>query len=350
MKALVYLGPRDIRYKDYPDAILGGPDEALVKVAKTAICGSDLHIYHGEYPTPDTGFIVGHEFIGEVLEVGSNVRGFKPGDRVLSSASIGCPDCPECLKGRVGRCHKGPFSCYGQGSMMGALQGVQTELVSVPAANTTLRHIPPDISDDQAILLVDNLPTAYLGAKNADIRPGFSVVVIGLGPVGLLCAECAFILGAARVFAIDLVQERLAYAASLGAIPIKGDNIQEQILSANYGVPVDSVIDTVCNEFSLKLSFRLARKEGTVSEIGVSFTNSFNFPLAHVQSKSLAFRIALTSVQEEWPELIPLVQGGRIKSENVITHHMGLSEGAEAYRMTVAREAGVMKIVMDPSK
>ena len=330
---------------------MGGPDEALVKVTGAAICGSDLHIYNGEYRMSDTGFVVGHEFIGEVLEVGGNVRGFKPGDRVISAASIGCPGCPDCWQGKVGSCKFSPPLCYGQGSMLGALQGVQTEKVSVPAANTTLTHIPAGISDDHAILLTDNLPTAYLAAKNADIRPGCSVAVIGLGPIGLSCVECAFVLGAARVFAIDLVPERLAYAASLGAIPIKGgDDIHEAIPKSNYGEPVDAVIDTAGNEFSLKLSLRLPRAEGTVSEIGVFFSNSFNFPLALAQSKSLTFRIALCSVQAQWSELIPLIRGGRIKSENVISHHLGLSEGAEAYRLTAVRKAGVMKIVMDPHR
>lgn len=350
MKALLYRGPHEICYEDYPDTVLRGPDDALVRVTKTAICGSDLHLYHGEYRMPDTGFIVGHEFIGEVLDVGRNMTGFKPGDRVISAASIGCPGCPDCARGKVGMCKFSPPLCYGQGSMLGALQGVQTELVSVPAANTTLTHIPPDISDDQAILLTDALPTAYLGAKNAGIRPGCSAVVIGLGPIGLLSVECAFVLGAARVFAIDSVPERLAYAALLGAIPIQGGDIPEQIQSANDGALVHSVIDTAGTESSLKLSLRLPRKEGTVSEIGVFFSNRFNFPLALAQNKSLTFRIAFCSVQAEWPELIPLLQGGRIRSKNVITHHMGLSEGAQAYRMTAAREAGVMKIVMNPSR
>jgi 2-desacetyl-2-hydroxyethyl bacteriochlorophyllide A dehydrogenase len=350
MKALVYRGPQDIRYEDYADAVLKGPDDALVRVTKTAICGSDLHLYHGEYRMPDTGFVVGHEFIGEVLDAGSNVTRFGTGDRVISAASIGCPGCPDCARGKVGLCKFSPPLCYGQGSMLGGLQGVQAELVSVPAANTTLMHIPPDISDDQAILLTDNLPTAYLGVKNAGIRPGYSLAVVGSGPIGLSCIECAFVLGAARVFAIDPVPDRLAYAASLGAVPIQGKNIQEQILQANYGEPVHAVIDTAGTESSLSLSLRLPRKEGIVSEIGVFFSNRFNFPLALAQSKCLTFRIALCSVQAEWPELVPLLQGGRLKGENVITHHMGLSEGAKAYRMTAAREAGVMKIVMDPAR
>ena len=350
MNALVYHGPQDIRYEDYPDATLGGADHALVRIEKSAICGSDLHIYHGEYRTQGASFVVGHECIGEVLEVGKDVRRFKPGDVVLSSAGIGCADCPECLKGKISQCKKGQGGCFGQGPLLGNIQGVQTELISVPAADTTLLHIPQGVTDDQAILLTDNLPTAYFGAVNADIRPGCSVVVIGLGPIGLSTVECAFILGAAKVFAIDIVPERLQYALSLGAIPITGDDVQEQIISANGGRQVDSVVDTVASEDTLKLSLRLPRVEGTVSEIGVIFSNRVSFPMSFVQTRSITFRIGLCPVQAYWPDLIPLVQAGRIKGENVISHHMGLSEGAEAYRMFASRKDGVMKIVMESSR
>jgi len=347
MKALVYHGPQDIRYEDFPDARLGGPDHALVRIAKSAICGSDLHIYHGEYHTRETGFVVGHECIGEILEVGSEVRRFKPGDIVLSAPGMGCTDCPECLKGMVGCCKKNQPRCYGQGPFLGSLQGVQTELISVPAADTTLLHIPQGITDDQAILLTDNLPTAYFGARNADIRPGCSVAVIGVGPIGLSSVECAFILGAARVFVIDRVPERLAYAASLGAIPVTGDNVQEQIISANHGEQVDAVVDTVGKEDTLNLSLRLPRVRGVVSEIGAFLSNRVPFPMALVQSRSVTFRIGLCSVQAQWPDLIPLVQAGRIRGEHVISHHVGLSEGSQAYRLFASRKDGVMKIVMD---
>lgn len=350
MKALVYRGPKDIRYEDYPDATLAGPDHALVRITQSAICGSDLHIYDGEYQTQGATFVVGHEFIGEILQVGKDVRRFKPQDIVLSSAGIGCPDCPACLQGKVSQCKKQTGGCYGQGPLLGNIQGVQTELISVPAADTTLLRIPEGITDDQAILLTDNLPTAYFGALKADVCPGSTVVVIGLGPVGLSVVECAFVLGAARVFAIDVVPERLAYAKAHGAIPITGDNLKEQIISANFGQQVDSVIDTAGKEETLKLSLRLPRVEGTVSEIGVFFVNRFSFPIAFVQTRNITFRVGLCPVQEYWPALIPLVQGGRIKGENVISHHIGLSAGPEAYRMFAARKDGVMKIVMDPKK
>jgi len=350
MKALVYRGPQDIRYEDYPDAILRGPDDALVKVTRAAICGSDLHLYHGEYKMNDTGFIVGHEFIGEVVEVGNAVRHFRPGDRVIASAALGCPDCFECRQGNVGRCLTKQSRCYGQGSFMGGLPGVQTELVSVPAADTNLLHMPEGITDDQAILLVDCFPTAWLAAVNGDIKPGWSVAVIGVGPIGLSAVECAFALGAARVFAIDVVPERREYAAAVGAIPLSPNEVQARLSAENFGKEIDTVIDTVANEKTIKLGLEMLRKEGTFSEIGVFFSNRIPFPLVVAQSKSITFRVALCSVQAQWPALIPLVQGERIKGVNVISHHLGLSEGAEAYRMTAARGAGVMKIVLDPAR
>lgn len=346
MKALIFNGPEDIRYQDFQDPQIETEDSVIVKVRKSGICGSDLHIYHGGFIN-DTDFVVGHEFIGEIVEVGENVRGFSPGDQVLSAASIGCTDCPQCKIGRVTRCERGVTRCYGQGSLGGYLQGGQAEKVMVPAAETTLLHMPQGVSDDQAILLTDNLPTAYFGAKNAGIHPGQAVAVIGLGPVGLLSVECAFILGAARVFAIDKVPERLSNALELGAIPLTGDDIKTQIKEATKGRGVDAVIEAVGADATIIMGLALVRNEGTVSVVGVNMNKSIAFPIAWAQFKNITFRMGVCPVQAYWNELIPLVQSGRIRGKNVVTHHMKLSEGAEAYRIYDERKDGIMKIILE---
>jgi 2-desacetyl-2-hydroxyethyl bacteriochlorophyllide A dehydrogenase len=350
MKALVYCGPQDVRYREFQDPVLDFSDHVLVKVKKSGICGSDLHIYHGEYIKHETGFVIGHEFIGEVLEVGENVRRFSPGDHVLSAASIGCADCSECRKGRVDRCRTRKMRGYGQGPFGNYLQGVQAEFVSVPAADTTLLRIPEGVTDDNAILLTDNLPTAYFGTKHAEICPGQSVLVIGLGPVGLLAVECAFIMGAARVYVMDRIPERMKYAQSLGAISITGDNIKEQIKAATGGDGIDAIIDAVGNESTINLSLQIARVGGIISVVGFFLEKQFAFPMSLVQRKNITFRIGLCPVQAFWEELIPLVQAGRIKGQNVITHHLGLSEGTEAYKIFAARKNGVMKIILESDK
>ncbi len=345
MQALLYHGPRDIRYESFADPRLDGPSSAVVRVEACGICGSDLHIYHGQGFTSDTGYCVGHEAVGEVLEVGSAVRRFAPGDRVVVSGAVGCGYCPRCLSGRVDLCETAPGRCFG---LSHDLEGAQAESLMVPAADSTLLAIPPGISLDQAIMLTDNLPTAYFGAKRADITPGQSVAVVGLGPVGLLAVECALVLGAARVFAIDLVPERLEAARGLGAEAVLAEEARALIYQQTKGSGVDAVIEAVGGDATIKLALSLARIGGVVSVVGVSQNMKFQFPMALAMVRSLTFRIGLCPIQSFWPELVPLVQAGRIRPERVITHRMTLAQGAEAYRVFDAREDGVMKVLLSP--
>ena len=179
MRALVYHGPQDIRPESLPDPSPQSLDAAVVRVLRAGICGSDLHIYHGHGFTPDPGYVVGHEAVGEIVEIGSGVRRFAVGDRVLIPASSGCAICESCRQGWIIGCETAGFGVYGVGH---TLQGSQAEAVAVPSADTGLRLIPDSISDEQAILLTDNLPTSYFGARRAGIEPGDTVAVVGLGP------------------------------------------------------------------------------------------------------------------------------------------------------------------------
>jgi alcohol dehydrogenase len=214
MRAVVLQGDRAVSVETVADPVLPGPDAAIVKIERTAICGSDLHLYHGAMGL--AGVRLGHEFIGTVEEVGDDVRRLRPGDRVLVSGVIGCGRCVACLARDPVMCRVGP-SVFGTS---GVLPGGQAEAAAVPGADAFALPIPEGVTTAQAVLLTDILPTGYLGACRADIKPGSTVVVIGLGPVGVFALQCAQLFGPARILAVDKVADRLARAALLGAEPI----------------------------------------------------------------------------------------------------------------------------------
>ena len=347
MKALTYDGPRDIGYRDVADPVPQDEAAAVVAVRLSGICGSDLHIYDGHGFSPDLGFCVGHEAVGEVVEVGSGVRRFSVGDRVLVPASTGCNDCPACHRGIVARCEKQEAFCYG---LSHALEGSQAEAVAVPHADGNLVAVPEGVDDDAALLLTDNLPTAWYGARRAHIRPGDRVAVVGLGPVGLLAAMSALTMGASRVFAVDLVPERRARAAALGTEPIDGPDVKAEILEATEGRGPEVVLEAVGSDATIALALGLVRPAGRVSVVGVSQSMDFSFPMALAMVKELEFHIGLCSVQAELPALLPLVAAGRLRPADIVTHHMGLSEGAAAYELFSSRSDGVGKVVLDPRR
>ncbi len=342
MKALLYQGERDIRYESFPDPTPASPLDAIVRMDRCGICGSDLHIYHGQGFSPDIGFCVGHEAVGEVVEVGSGVRRLKPGDKVMLSAAVGCGSCVNCLAGEVNLCLTGGAGCYG---LSHRLEGCQAEAIRVPAADFNVSLIPEGLTADQALLLTDNLPTAWYGLRNAEVGPGKTVVVVGCGPIGLMAVEGAFVLGAARVFAVDLVAERRALAESLGATAFGSDAV-ERIAEATSGRMADCAVEAVGADATIQLAMRCVGKMGVVSVIGVNQSRAFDFPMGVAFIKNLTFRIGTCSVPKWWPELVPLIQGGRLKPERYISHRMPLSEGAEAYRLFDAREAGALKMVL----
>ena len=347
MRALVYHGPEDIRFENVADPAPPGRDGAVVRVERAGICGSDLHIYHGHGFSQEAGFIVGHEAIGEVVEVGSSVRRFQPGDRVLVAASAGCAECASCRRGRVLRCEKRQAAAYGLGP---GLQGSQAQAVAVPAADTGLHLLPEGIDRAHAVLLTDNLPTGWFGARRAGVRPGDDVAVIGLGPVGLCAVGSAIAMGASRVFAIDPVPERRMQAEQMGAEPMDGKDAEAVVLERTRGFGADCAIEAVGADATIRLAIALVRSEGSVSVVGVNQNPKFEFNMALALMKSLSFHIGVCSVQAELPPLLSLVQSGRLDVSCAVSHEMGLSEGAEAYRRFSAREGGVRKILLDPSR
>lgn len=344
MKALQYFGPRDIRYDSMDDPEIHAHGDAIVKVDACAICGSDLHIYHGDGFSEDTGFCVGHEAVGEIVELGREVSRLKVGDKVMISAAVGCGTCRSCISGNVVNCDISAGNCYGLSS---ALQGSQAEAVRVPAADYNAAIIPDGVSTDQALMMTDGLATAWFGARKANIRQGATVAVVGLGPIGLMAIESAFVMGAARVFAVDLVEERKALARQLGAETPDAGSARQIIRELTKGQMCESVIEAVGHATTIQTAISLAAKRGTVSVIGVNQDAGVDFPMGRAFNSGLDFTIGTCSVPEEWPSLIPLIQSGRLKPEQYITNRFDLSQGAEAYAAFDERQGGVLKVVFD---
>ncbi len=345
MKALRYYGARDVRYEAMDDPTPQSERDAIIKVEACSICGSDLHIYHGHGFSEDTGFCVGHEAVGEVVEVGRGVHRLKVGDKVMLPAAVGCGACRSCLSGNVANCEFNAGACYG---LSARLQGSQAEAVRVPAADMNAVPVPDGVTMEQALMMTDALATAWFGARNADITPGSSVAVIGLGPIGLMAVDSAFVMGAHVVYAIDPIAERRAMAEASGAIALHPDEALERIKQDTRGNKVDCVVEVVGSDATVDFALRLVKRRGTVSVIGVQQSRRFAFPLERAFAAGLTFRIGTCSVPEELPALFPLVQSGRLRPEKYVSHRMPLSEGVEAYRLFEAREAGALKMVLTP--
>jgi 2-desacetyl-2-hydroxyethyl bacteriochlorophyllide A dehydrogenase len=345
VKALRYRGARDIRHEAMDDPRIESEHDAIVQMTGCSICGSDLHIYHGHGFSDDIGFCVGHEAVGEVVEIGRSVTRVKLGDTVMMPAAVGCGACRSCLAGNIANCEFGAGACYG---LSARLQGVQSELFRVPAADMNAVKIPDGISQDQALMMTDAMATAWYGARRAEIKPGSSVAIIGLGPIGLMAVDAAFVMGAHVVYAIDPVPERRALAAAAGATALHPQDALETIREATQGRKLECVVEVVGSDATVDLALRLVARRGTVSVIGVQQSKRYSFPLERAFGAGLTFRAGTCSVPEELLVLFPLVQSGRLRPERYITHHLPLSAGAEAYRLFEAREAGVLKIVLGP--
>jgi threonine dehydrogenase-like Zn-dependent dehydrogenase len=346
MKSLVYHGPGDVRHEEVPDPTLSAPSSAIVRVTLSSICGSDLHPYHTSMGP--TGYCIGHEAVGKVVETGSAVDRFVVGDRVLLPGSISCGACPACSTGNSMLCHGFPYArVYGQGQP--GIGGCQAEAVEVPVADANLQLLPPGMSDELGVMLTDTLATAWLSAKRARIPPGGSVAVIALGAVGLQCVMAAFALGAAHVFALDLLEERRAAAPGLGAIPVAGG--AAEVRAATGGLEVDCVIDATGGPQTAQLAVDLVRKGGTISILGVPEALSTPFPLLRALAKNLDVALVSCSVQAQLPELFTALDTGRLDAEAItalVTHRMPLSAGPEAYALFDSRRDGVTKIVLTP--
>ena len=350
MKALVYNGPRDIRFESFKDPELASRNSTIVKVKSCSICGSDLHIYHGDhigsvdYGTSVKKFCVGHEFIGEVVEAGPDVHGLRVGDQVLAAGGAGCGKCEHCMSGRSQKCRA--VTAFG---LSAAMNGGQAEFVNVPNADSTLMPIPDGISDEQAVLLTDAAATAYFGITNADVQPGSTVAIVGLGPIGLIGVELAFILGASKVFAIDPIEERRARATALGAVSFApGKEAVAQIKDQTEGAGAHSVFEASGVRAAVDTAVSLVRPNGTLSFIGLPQPD-VTLPLMLLLYKNITVRAGVAPVPLFWQHLVPLMQQGRLKTTGLFTHSLNLSEGAEAYDLFDKHKDGVVKVMLNVS-
>ncbi|MFV8315412.1 zinc-binding dehydrogenase [Mycobacterium sp. 23] len=341
MRTVVIDGPASIRVDTRPDPALTGPDGVIVAVRAAGICGSDLHFYEGDYPLTEP-VPLGHEAIGTVVDAGPDVRTVKVGDEVLVSSVAGCGRCPGCATNDPVMCHSG-LQIFGGG----ALPGAQTDLLAVHAADFQVRKIPEGISTEQALLLTDNLATGWAAAQRADIPLGGTVAVIGLGAVGLCALRSAFTQGAATVFAVDRVEGRLQRAVDWGATSVPSSTV-ESILAATGGRGADAVIDAVATDASLTDALYAVRPGGTVSVVGVHNLQPFPFPALACLIRSITVRWTTAPVQRTWPELIPLLQSGRLDVDGIFTTTLPLDEAAKGYATAAARSGDDVKVLLRP--
>ena len=350
MRAAVITGAHSVEVRNVPDAVLPGPDGAIVKITKSAICGSDLHFYDGDMGVGD-GLRIGHEGVGTVVEVGADVRTVKVGDRVLVSSVTGCGTCVGCATGDPILCRNPGPKVFGSGELGGA----QAEALAVPAADFQLRKLSGELSevnDEAALLLTDNLPTGWIAARKADFKPGATVAVIGLGAVGLCAVRSALLLGAGRVLAADLAPGRRALAEKFGAEPIDpaGEGgTAAAILAANGGSGVEAAIEAVGADATMDAAFASVQAGGTVSIVGVHNLTPYPMQMLGSLFRSLTIRTTTAPIQQTWRELLPLVVSGRMATDGIFTHHFPLEQASDAYAAVGARSSDCIKTVFDVS-
>ena len=345
MKALVYHGPGNRSWEDVPDAAVGEPTDAVVRVDTTTICGTDLHILHGDVPAVTDGRILGHEAVGTVTAVGDAVTTFAAGDRVLVPAITKCGRCVYCQRGMPSHCQ----TVGGIGWILGHLvDGTQAELVRVPYADTSLYRIPDEVTDEQAIFLADSLPTGYeVGVLAGQVRPGHTVAVVGAGAVGLAAVLTTGLWGASRVIAVDTNKFRLAKAVEFGATDTveAGPGAVDAVRALTDGLGVDVSIEAVGYPETLRTAAALVRPGGTVANIGVHGV-PVELPLQDMWIQNITLTMGLVDTVSI-PTLLTMVASGRIRSERMGTHTFGFDQVDEAYEVfgnAAANEA--LKVVI----
>ena len=344
MRAVTFQGPGEVRVDEVADPELTAPDEAIVRVEASGVCGSDLHIYHGRVAIEE-GFILGHEYVGTVTEVGDEVGSVSVGDRVLGCYGSACGKCFFCRRGDFHQCdHRRVF---GHGKTLGSLQGAQAELLLVPNADLTLRKVPGGMSDDVALFAGDVMGTGYHAVVECGVGDGDVVAVLGLGPVGLCAVQVALAAGAAGVVAVDTVGERLELARSLGAEPVHltEEDPRAAVKALTEGRGTDATIDAVGHPDALELACRLTRKAGTVSATGV-YAERIDVHMGIVWIKALTLKTGHANVIKHVDPVLEKLAAGELDPTPLVTHHMSLDEAADAYDVYDRREA--LKIVLTP--
>jgi threonine dehydrogenase-like Zn-dependent dehydrogenase len=346
MQGLTFYGPGDVRVEDVPKPTVEEPADVLLRIDRSAICGTDLHPYHGRLEIEE-GFVLGHEYMGTIEDKGAGVTQFEEGDRVVGSFFVACGKCWFCRRGLFMKCVA--IRVFGLGMAFGDLRGAQSEYMRVPEADLTLRKMPQNGLDDEDILFVgDILTTGYDAVRKAGMQPGDLVAVVGCGPVGLCTVMSARALGAGRIVAIDMVPERLKLAESLGAIAVnpKETDPEDVIREMTEWRGADVVVDAVGHESALASTFSLVRQGGTISLPGMYVEDQATVPIGDLWLKNITVTCGVANIQGHMDELLELVRDGRINPKTIISHRLPLSEGPKGYELFDAKEA--LKVVLDP--
>ena len=388
MKALCWYGKNDVRVQEVPEPKILNQRDCIVKITRTAICGSDLHLYNGYIPTMEKGDILGHEFMGEVVEVGSEVKILQVGDRVVVPFTISCGSCFFCLRQLWSLCDNSNPNAkiqeklygysgsglFGYSHMTGGYAGGQAEYARVPFADVGPVRVPEGLDDEQVLFLSDIFPTGYMAAENCDIQPGDTVAVWGCGPVGQFAIRSAFLLGAERVIAVDTIPERLRMAEAGGAqtLDFNDEDIFDKLKEMTGGVGPDSCIDAVGLEahgktidavydrvkaamflatdrpHALREAINSCRKGGVVSIPGVYGGFLDKVPFGAAFNKGLTLKMGQTHVQRYLRPLLERVEKGEIDPSFVITHRMRLADAAAGYDTFKQKQDNCIKIVLKP--
>jgi len=389
MRALVWHGKQDIRCETVPDPRIEHPRDAIIKVSSCAICGSDLHLFHNMIPAMMPGDVIGHEFMGEVVETGNETNGLKVGDRVVVPFEITCGECDQCRRGNFSVCEQSnrnremaetafghtTAGLFGYTHLTGGYQGGQAEYVRVPYADQTHIKVPAGVSDEQALFLGDIFPTGWQAAVQCDIQPTDIVAVWGAGPVGQFAIRSAILLGAERVIAIDNVPERLSMAEAAGAVTINFDeeSVIERLNALSEGRGPDKCIDAVGMEAHspmmveetydrikqamllendrphvLREMIYACRPAGVISIPGVYGGLADKIPLGPLMNKGLTIRTGQTHVKRWTDELLAMIEEGEIDPSFVITHSTDLGEGPAMYKTFDNKLDSCIKVVLKP--
>jgi threonine dehydrogenase-like Zn-dependent dehydrogenase len=389
MKALTWHGKGDVRCETVPDPSIENPRDAIIKVTACAICGSDIHLYDGVIPEMKRGDVLGHETMGEVVEVGSEVGNLKAGDRVVVPFTIACGECFFCQRGFFSGCERtnpdrdkiarrwgnSPGGLFGYSHFFGGYHGGQAEYLRVPCADVGPAKVPDGLNDEQVLFLSDIFPTGYMAADFCNIQGGETIAVWGCGPVGQFAIRSAFLLGAERVLAIDTVPERLALARDAGAqtLDFMAEDIYGRIMELTHGRGADACIDAVGTEpesrasadsmldsvkyatflgtdrpHVLRQAIYCCRNFGIVSIVGVYAGLLDKIPMGSAINRGLTFRMAQTPVQHYMPKLMKLIEDGRIDPSFIVTHHAPLDRGPEFYRKFRDKTDGCIKVMLRP--
>jgi len=389
MKALCWYGTEDVRVENVPDPTIQDPRDAIVKITATAICGSDLHLYDGLMPTMEKGDVLGHEPMGEVVEVGSGVTNLKVGDRVVVPFTISCGSCYFCKKGLFSLCDtsnpnaeiaraamgQSPAGLFGYSHMLGGFAGGQAEYLRVPFADVGPIKITSDLPDEQVLFLSDIFPTGYMPAENAEIEPGDTVAIWGCGPVAQFAIQSAWMLGAGRVIAIDRFAERLQMAQTHGkaeTINYEKEDVYDRLMEMTNGRGPDRCIDAVGSEAHasglagaydkakqavmletdrphvLREAIMCCRKGGTLSVPGVYIGFADKIPVGAFMNKGLTIKTGQTHVQRYLQPLLEKIESGQIDPSFVVTHRAPLSAAPLMYKTFRDKEDGCIKVVLNP--